>query len=133
MYVFHQASLLFKYFTKVNKFGILGKLLPSGALLYTFSLKRKKWYCKKWQWVFSTSFLVKLKFFLTTNIKFLFRCGNYFKSFQCKIRYSWHFHYIKQNNGFLAKNSEVLMCCFILNFMKDLLLRNLFSVTLNSA
>ena len=32
----------FKEFTKLNKFGIIGELLPSGASLYTFSLKRKK-------------------------------------------------------------------------------------------
>ena len=39
---FHKPSLLLKYFTKLNKFGIIGKLLARGALLYTFSLKKVK-------------------------------------------------------------------------------------------
>ena len=40
--IFHQTLLLLKYFTKVKRFGIVGKLLPSGASLYTFSSNDKK-------------------------------------------------------------------------------------------
>ena len=36
LYTFPDHLLLFKYFTKLNKFGIVGKLLPSGASIYTF-------------------------------------------------------------------------------------------------
>ena len=40
---FSPTFVTFQILTKLSKFGIVGKLLPSGALLYIFSVKRKKW------------------------------------------------------------------------------------------
>ena len=70
MYAFNQYSLLFNEFTKLNKFGIIGKLLASGASLYTFSLKRKKWIWREWQWVFLSFYLKGLQswFLLTKSV-----------------------------------------------------------------
>ena len=39
---FHQPLLIFKEFTKLNKFDIVKKLAPSGASRYNFSLNRRK-------------------------------------------------------------------------------------------
>ena len=67
---FHQPSLPFKEFTKVNKFGNVEKWLPSVASFYTFSLKRKKWTWKKWQWVLHNFYLKGLQsgFLLTKSL-----------------------------------------------------------------
>ena len=35
---FHQPALLLKEYTKLKNFDTVGKLLPSGASLYAFSL-----------------------------------------------------------------------------------------------
>ena len=117
LYNFHQTLLLLKYVTEVNKFGIPGKLLPSGASLYTFSLKRKKW-CKKWQWFFSTFYLKQLKFCFEAETilrTFSARLGTVDTCVQVDTPY------LQKRESF-SKKQEVLIGCLILTFMKKLLL-----------
>ena len=126
---FHQTLELFKYFTNFNKFGIIGKLPPSGGKENTMvylKIKNKKLMLLKMAmsflnllskraiiWIFS-----RLEFFLIANIKLLFRSRNYINSFQRKIGYSCHFLHFFKNEGFIA-NGRFMGG---LNFMEKLLL-----------
>ena len=129
MYAFFQTSLLFNYFTKVNKFGILGKFLPSGTWLYTFSLKRQKCCCKKWQWVFSTFHLKELQsgsiasfsFFWLRIQNFCFKSENISRAFDAGLGAVVTFTMFTKTREFQQKAGGFIM---LLNFTlhKNLLL-----------
>ena len=92
----HFFLLLWREITSTDylfsKHLFLDTCFTSAASLYTFPQKGKKICCKNCKsflnflskraaiWIFS-----ELQFFLITNKKILFRSGDYFKSFQCRI------------------------------------------------
>ena len=115
----------FQVFYQVNEFGIVGKLLPSRASLYTFSLKKIYNVVKMTMvflyflfkraivWIFSKS-----RFLLITNIKLLFRSRNYFICFQCKIVYGWHLYLTYKNKAALSKSGSFEYSAYVLNLTK---------------